>query len=221
MFPLRALQWSWSSPGRRCSAWLQVGRCQIDHSVSSPTENRSHHVQTESQRLLHRDCDPSLRNIVSALLPAAPRPHDQPALLRRSWLKKDWVASLAVSGLCLQMHLFSQMSSSLRLLKAGALSSRLGFEVRNRCQWVHNCQHFDGPAEVELNCVSRSHPSHDLLLDVRFVIRTSTGAFSCRWLNGGACRSNLSILVRSEQTSGQCSRVLAAILSTHGELRGK
>jgi len=35
----------------------------------------------------------------------------------------------------------------------------------------------------------------DLLLDVRFVLRTSTGALSCRWLNGAPCRSTLSTLV--------------------------
>src|SRR3981081_3588137 len=33
--------------GRRWSAWYHVGRCQIDHFVPSPAENRSHHVQTE------------------------------------------------------------------------------------------------------------------------------------------------------------------------------
>ncbi len=59
----------------------------------------------------------------------------------------------------------------------------------------------------------RQSVDSDLLLDVRFVLRTSTGAFSCRWLNGAACWSNLSTLARFEQASGQRSRVLAAILA--------
>ena len=53
----------------------------------------------------------------------------------------------------------------------------------------------------------------DLLLDVKFVLPTSTGAFSCRWLKRAACWSNLPAPARFEQTSGRRSRVLAATLA--------
>jgi hypothetical protein len=55
------------------------------------------------------------------------------------------------------MHLFNQMPSSFTLLKKGALLSRLGFEVKNRCQVIHNCKHFDGPAESQTQ-LCRSRP---------------------------------------------------------------
>jgi hypothetical protein len=53
----------------------------------------------------------------------------------------------------------------------------------------------------------------ELRLDVRFVLRTSTVAFSCRWLNAAACWSKLSTLARFGRASGHRSRVLAAIFA--------
>jgi hypothetical protein len=44
----------------------------------------------------------------------------------------------------------------------------------------------------------RQNVDSDLPLDVRFVLRTSTGAFSCVKLNGAPCWSTLSTLARFE-----------------------
>jgi hypothetical protein len=51
-----------------------------------------------------------------------------------------------------------------------------------------------------------------LLLDARFVLPTPAGAFSCRWLKGAACWSNLSTPARYMQRPGRRSRVLTATL---------
>jgi hypothetical protein len=65
----------------------------------------------------------------------------------------------------------------------------------------------------QLGRLHRQIVDADLLLDVRFVLRTSTGAFSCKWLKGAACWSNLSTPALFAQASGQRSRVVAAILT--------
>jgi hypothetical protein len=83
--------------------------------------------------------------------------------------------------------------------------------VRREFRFVQNGKFGEG------NRLGRRHRQivdSDLLLDVRFVLRTSTGAFSCQWLKGAACWSNLSTLARSGQASDQRSRVLAAILAS-------
>jgi hypothetical protein len=44
------------------------------------------------------------------------------------------------------------------------------------------------------------------------VLPTPAGAFSCRWLKGAACWSNLSTPARYMQRPGRRSRVLTATL---------
>src|SRR5579862_3145655 len=56
-------------------------------------------------------------------------------------------SSGSTPGLRPQVHLFSHVPSSFSLLKGGALSSRLRFVVKNRCQDIYNCQHLDGRAD--------------------------------------------------------------------------
>jgi hypothetical protein len=65
-------------------------------------------------------------------------------------------SSGSTPGLCPQVHLFSHVPSCFSLLKGGALSSRLRFVVKNRCQDIHNCQHLDGRADCQTHlCLSR------------------------------------------------------------------
>ena len=54
------------------------------------------------------------------------------------------------------MHLFTQTPSSFRLLKRGALPSRVGFEVKNRCSHARSWQPVDRPAGSRTQlCLSR------------------------------------------------------------------